>query len=105
MNKTFTRVFDAFRADSPDKASHSFWTDGSGNIYSYETCILARVNRNIYAVNMTRYSQTTSRYQNELLRRLTGASILDVTLRNPRGITATELRSRSPLASSSLELV
>lgn len=75
MRKNTREVFRAWSEGRAKQAAPSIWTDGE-NIYSYGTCIVARIPAKFlegyyghgdrYAMNVTSYSTTTSTHQNAL---------------------------------------
>lgn len=67
MRKNTEKVIRAWENDRPERSSASIWTDGA-NIWSYQTCILAAIERNEPAsvLNVTRYSATTKLQQNAI---------------------------------------
>jgi hypothetical protein len=79
MRTQLAKVLAAFNATTEAKQSKSFWTDGD-SIYSYGTCLLTRVHDAAEqgsdvvrgsVLNLTRYTRTTTQYQNELFKELT----------------------------------
>lgn len=69
------KVFEAFHAGRYYKKVPSFWTDGIA-LYSYGTCLFDRklldgnVMNPIYIFNDTKYSITTTIYQNSICEEL-----------------------------------
>ena len=91
MRKNTERLLDAWHQGRSDRGSESIWTDGE-NIWSYDTCILARQDENSpatnpYVLNMTKYSPTTSQHQNaihETVPTHTGLAIVSGVMRGAR---------------------
>lgn len=71
MRVNFRKVYSAWVLGKAYKKSDSFWTDGS-SIYSYRTIILQKSHDDVWfkpglLLNITRYSVTTTCYQNSLI--------------------------------------
>ena len=65
MRVNARKVIAAVAAGKALKTSSSCWTDGI-HVYSYATCIAARVEGGAFILNRERYSVTTTIYQNAL---------------------------------------
>lgn len=80
MRKNTQQVFDAFLHKREHRKAEAIWTNGD-HIWSYATALLLRLpEHGTYALNVTRYSPTTSRHQSglrTLLRRI-GATVVEV---------------------------
>lgn len=89
MRKNTEAVIRAFEFGRAAHPSESIWTDGD-SIYSYQTVLLATLANGKYALNVTRYSNTTTQHQNALRAEFYGRIV--ATFDNlPRGIKAREL--------------
>ena len=75
MRKNTQAVLEAWDVSEPKgKRGDSIWTDGN-TVYSYNTWILAHnAMQNGFEVNVTKYSATTSRQQNEIQAWLSGGT-------------------------------
>lgn len=60
--KNTTRAVEALLDGRPAQPSRSIWTDGR-HLWSYGTCIAARLHDGTFVFNDTRYSRTTSGQQ------------------------------------------
>lgn len=65
MRVNTRKVIDAWLADREYHKSNSLWTNGR-EIYSYNTCIVFAGPNNELYFNATKYSHTTTIYQNQI---------------------------------------
>lgn len=89
MRTNTSKVIAAFDAGKA-YGNGAIWTDGS-SIYSYGTAIVVRLPSGL-AINVTKYSTTTSNHQNALYAALLPRIVAHLNER-PRAISASELRS------------
>jgi hypothetical protein len=77
MRKHLEATVNAWREGySHAKIGESSWSNGS-DVYSYKTCIMTRTETGEAIVNMSKYSVTTSRLQNELAAEFPDAVFVD----------------------------
>ena len=65
MRENMRAVLKAYMQSKPCRKAESVWTNGD-HIYSYGTCLLAKLDDGRVAFNVTKYSRTTTVHQNAL---------------------------------------
>lgn len=70
MRRQLEQVLEAWLESEKCRPADAIWTDGD-SIFSYGTCLLTWVktgdDERAYVINGTRYSPTTTRYQNDII--------------------------------------
>lgn len=95
MRRQLEQVLEAFLESEKCRPADAIWTDGD-SIFSYNTCLLSWVqtgdDEKAYVINGTRYSPTTTRYQNDIIADATRAGIEFVIVQDiPRGASPADL--------------
>jgi hypothetical protein len=104
MRKNCRRAMKGMSEGKPSRGSESIWTDGV-NVYSYRTCILARVSEHTAVLNRSQYSITTTIHQNAIAAWSMlefGIRILDIVHGLDRGVTAETVIAAASGATSTM---
>jgi hypothetical protein len=95
MRKNTRQVIEAFRKGVSKRPCDAIWTDGE-DIYSYDTCLVARVRSKVgpqvLVYNLTQYSITTTIHQNALYGELIHDGHRIPVVGQRKGVTADALR-------------
>lgn len=75
MNDNTRRAFSYWQHGIRLKAHASIWTDGK-RLYSYDTCLVDKLTtQELFLVNVSKYSSTTSKKRNQLITLLEAAKL------------------------------